>query len=110
MHHVKTGRRLDCGCVCAGKLEGDIDKARKREAAFKNKEQRKINFKRRKWKRSARGNEYLKIKDHVIVILHYMYPKKWKFALDNVSNEKNFNTREECVEAAFNALEELLYN
>ena len=110
MHHVKTGRRLDCGCVCAGKLEGDIDKARKREAAFKNKEQRKINFKSRKWKRSARGNEYLKVKDHVIVIFYHKNSGKWNFSLDDVFNKKAYKTREECIEAAFNALEELLYN
>ena len=36
MYHPESGRSLDCGCICAGKLEGDISKARARESAFKN--------------------------------------------------------------------------
>lgn len=109
MYHMETGRQLDCGCVCAGKLEGDIDKARKREAAFKNKEQRKINFKKKKWKCSSRGNEYLKIKNHLIVLFHFFDSDKWNFSIDNVFNKKAYATREECIEGIFNALEELLY-
>lgn len=110
MYHLKSGRSLGCGCICAGKLEGDINKARRREADFKNKQQRKINFKKKQWKRSARGHEYLKIKNHLVVIFHYKDSGKWNFALDNVFNKKTYNSREECLEAIFNALEELLYN
>lgn len=109
MYHMETGRQLDCGCICAGKLEGDIDKARKREAAFKNKEQRKINFKKKKWKCSSRGNEYLKIKNHLIVLFHFFDSDKWNFSIDNVFNKKAYATRDECIEGIFNALEELLY-
>lgn len=93
-----------------GKLEGDINKARRREADFKNKQQRKINFKKKQWKRSARAHEYLKIKNHLVVIFHYKDSGKWNFALDNVFSKKTYNSREECLEAIFNALEELLYN
>ena len=93
-----------------GKLEGDINKARRREVDFKNKQQRKINFKKKQWKRSARGHEYLKIKNHLVVIFHYKDSGKWNFALDNVFSKKTYNSREECLEAIFNALEELLYN
>ena len=109
MYHMETGKQLDCGCICAGKLEGDIDKARKREAAFKNKEQRKINFKKKKWKCSSRGNEYLKIKNHLIVLFHFRDSDKWNFSIDNVFNKKAYKTRDECIEGIFNALEDLLY-
>ena len=110
MYHLESGCSLGCGCICAGKLEGDINKARRREADFKNKQQRKINFKKKQWKRSARGHEYLKIKNHLVVIFHYKDSGKWNFALDNIFNKKTYNSREECLEAIFNALEELLYN
>lgn len=110
MYHLESGRSLGCGCICAGKLEGDINKARRRETDFKNKQQRKINFKKKQWKRSARGHEYLKIKNHLVVIFHYKDSGKWNFALDNVFNKKAYNSREECLEAIFNALEDLLYN
>ena len=109
MYHQETGKQLDCGCVCAGKLEGDINKARKREAAFKNKLQRKINFKKKKWKCSAKGHEYLKIKNHLIVIFHFKDSNKWKFSIDNQFNKTAYNSRNDCIEGIFNTLEELLY-
>lgn len=109
MYHQETDKQLDCGCVCAGKLEGDINKARKREAAFKNKLQRKTNFKKKKWKCSAKGHEYLKIKNHLIVIFHFKDSNKWKFSIDNQFNKTAYNSRNDCIEGIFNALEELLY-
>ncbi|MBP5451082.1 MAG: UvrD-helicase domain-containing protein [Treponema sp.] len=109
MYHLESGRSLNCGCICAGKLEGDIKKARKREVDFKNKQQRKINFKKRKWKKSSRGHEYLKFKNHLIVLFHFMDSNKWKFSLDNKFGTGSYNTRDACLEAVFDALEELLY-
>lgn len=109
MYHPETGIRLGCGCVCAGKLEGDINKARKREAALKNRLQRKINFTKKNWKRSAKGHEYLKIKNHLIVIFHFKETNRWKFSIDNQFDKKVYNSRNECIECIFNVLEELLY-
>ncbi len=109
MYHTESGRSLDCGCICAGKLEGDINKARKREAAFKNKQQRKINFKKKKWKKSARGHEYSKFKNHLIVLFHLMNSNKWKFSIDNKFSSGSYPSRNACLEAVFNDLEKLLY-
>lgn len=109
MYHPETGRQLNCGCVCAGKLEGDLSKARKREAALKNKLKRKINFKKKQWRRSAKGHEFLKIKNHLIVIFHFKDTNKWKFALDNSFSKTAYNSRNDCIEAIFNTLEELFY-
>ncbi|MCQ2610538.1 MAG: UvrD-helicase domain-containing protein [Treponema sp.] len=109
MYHQETGAQLDCGCVCAGKLEGNINKARKREAAFKNKLHRKVNFKNKSWKRSSKGHEYLKIKNHLIVLFHFKDTGKWKFSIDNQFNKTACNSREECLELIFETLEKLLY-
>jgi DNA helicase-2/ATP-dependent DNA helicase PcrA len=109
MYHLESGRSLGCGCICAGKLEGDINKARKREADFKNKQQRKINFKKKKWKKSARGHEYIKFKNHLIVLFHFMDSNKWNYTIDNKFSTGTYPTRDACLEAVFNALEELLY-
>lgn len=109
MYHMESGRSLDCGCICAGKLEGDINKALKREAAFKNKQQRKINFKKKKWKKSARGHEYIKFKNHLIVLFHFMNSNKWKFSIDNKFSSGSYPSRNACLEAVFNDLEKLLY-
>ena len=112
VHHMvhDSGLSLDCGCVCAGKLEGNIERAKKREAAFKNKEARKFNFKKRTWKKSGRGNEYLKIKNHIVVLFHFRDSDKWKYSIDNQFCKKSYNSRNEVIEAVFEALEKLLYS
>ena len=62
-HHMEHPRyrSLIAGCVCAGKMEGDIAGARQREAEFKNRQVRRANFLKKEWKQSKKGNEYLKI-------------------------------------------------
>lgn len=112
VHHMvhNSGLSLDCGCVCAGKLEGNIERAKKRESAFKNKEARKFNFKKRTWKKSGRGNEYLKIKNHIVVLFHFRDSDKWKYSIDNQFCKKSYSSRNEVIEAVFEALEKLLYS
>jgi len=43
MEHLEY-RSLSVGCVCAGKMEGDIAGAKHREAVFKSKQKRRMNF------------------------------------------------------------------
>lgn len=69
MEHPEYGP-LSVGCVCAGRMEGDVETAKRREAEFKNKQSRRLRFFQRKWKQSKKGNEYLKIDGHVIVLYH----------------------------------------
>ena len=104
MSHPQYGQ-LNVGCICAGKMEGDIEKARKREQDFKNKQSRLDSFMNRKWKISRNSNSYLKIKDHLIVLYFSKRYNNWKFSLDNVFAAEAFRTREECMRAAFEALE-----
>ena len=108
-HHMihESGLNLDCGCVCAGKLEGDVEKARKRESAFKNKDARWQSFRKRTWKKSGKGNEYLKIKNHLIVIFHFKDSDKWKYSIDNQFCKSSYNSRNEVIKAIFEALEKM---
>lgn len=70
VHHMvhPNYHPLNVGCICAGKMEGDIETAKKRENEFKNKEKRKENFLKLKWKTSRNGNSFLKNKKHHIVL------------------------------------------
>ena len=99
-------RSLGVGCVCAGKMEGDLPAARKRERDCKNREARRASFMKRPWKRSRSGNPYLKIKEHLIVLYHREGDPGWKFALDSVFSPA-YPTREEALGAAFAALDKL---
>lgn len=96
------------GCVCAGRMEGDIEAAKKRENEFKNRQARRVGFFKRKWKHSVKGNEYLKVDEHVIVL--YKTPNTsspWKYSIDMRFGNNRYTTREQCMAAAFESLESL---
>ena len=59
---------LECGCVCAGKMEEDYAAASKRESESKNLAQRRARWLTRKWKVSLSGNDYLKTDGFHIVV------------------------------------------
>ncbi len=109
VHHMDHPdfRSLGVGCICAGKMEGNIERAKKREQDFKSKELRKANFKGRQWKTSKKSNSYLKIKDHLVVLYHHPQKNTWKYAIDGVFCPETYHTRESAMDAIFEALEKL---
>ena len=107
MVHPQYGT-LNVGCICAGKMEGNVEKAKQRENDFKNKEARRQSFKNRNWKKSKNNNSYLKIKDHLIVLYYSQRNKNWKYSLDNEFCVEVFLTKEDVMDAAFDALEKKL--
>lgn len=125
IHHMVHPKYqpLGVGCVCAGRMEGDPEKARRREQDFKNKEARRENFMKRDWKRSKNNNPYMKNKNHVIVLYeikhnapgrsndtgHYAPQKSsgWKYSIDNLFCPEIFSTMEQAKLAAFEALEKM---
>ena len=107
MVHPKY-RSLSVGCICAGKMEGNVDEAKRREAEFKNRQTRRINFFKRKWKQSKKGNEYLKIDGHIVVL--YKFTKgneSWKYSIDNEFCNTVYTTRDRALSGAFESLEKL---
>ena len=105
MVHNSYGGTLNVGCVCAGKMEGDIEKAKKRERDFKNREARKESFMNRKWNQSRNGNPYIKIKNHLIVLYKKKGEEIWKYSIDNEFCPEIFKTKEDAMHSAFEALE-----
>lgn len=105
---------LIAGCICAGKMEGNIEAAKDREREFKNRISRKKTFLTRKWKTSAKGNQYLKINGHVVVL--YQAKDKdgndrgWQYSIDSEFCRKRYKTRELAMNAAFDALEKASEN
>ena len=98
-------RSLGVGCVCAGKMEGDPDGARRREREFKSKMQRRENFSKRIWKTSRNSNSYLKIRGHLIVLYNDRERGTWKYAFDGVFCRTAYTSREEALDGVFEALE-----
>ena len=109
VHHMihPNFRSLGVGCICAGKMEDNIEQAKKREQDFKSKESRRESFKNRRWKTSKNSNSYIKIKDHLVVLYYNKNYNNWKYSLDNQFCPEVYPTREEAIDAAFEALEKL---
>ena len=109
VHHMShpAFRSLGVGCVCAGKMEGDIAGAQRREADFKNREKRRESFLSREWKVSKNRNFYLKIGDHLLVLYYNPNNKTWKYAVDGQFCRELYKSREEAVNAVFEAFEKV---
>jgi len=110
VHHMvhPNYQALDVGCICAGKLEGDIEAAKLRESEFKSRKSRFENFMKRKWKESKNNNSYVKIKDHVIILYFDRKNGGWKFSIDGVFSKNSWQKKAEAKKAAFEMLEKLL--
>ena len=59
MQHPGYAGELEVGCVCAGRMEEDYERPRKRERNLRNAAQRRRRWLSRKWKTSGRGNAYI---------------------------------------------------
>lgn len=110
VHHMKHPNfgTLGVGCICAGKMEGDVEGAKQREQDFKNKESRRQSFLNRRWKRSKNNNSYLKIKDHLIVLYFSRQKNNWKYSLDNEFCVEVFPDSDSAKNAAFEALDAVI--
>lgn len=108
VHHMTHPRfrPLGVGCVCAGKMEGDPERARARERDFKNREARRSKFLARKWRVSKNGNKYLKIKEHIMVLYEDKQRGVWKYSFDGVFCRESFGDRDRAVCALFDRLED----
>lgn len=109
VHHMEHDnyRPLGVGCVCAGRMEGDIEGARKRENELKKKQNRKENYMKKKWKQSKNGNPYTKAKTHLVVLYKLKGKEKWIYSIDSRFCEETYNTKEEAMEAAFEVLDKM---
>lgn len=107
MYHENYGN-INAGCICAGKMEGNIDAAKLRERDIKSKAQRRESFQKRKWKTSKNGNSYVKVKNHIVVLYQRKTDGIWKYSIDNVFCVEIFESRDEAKNAAFEALEEII--
>lgn len=101
-------RRLSVGCMCAGKMEGNIEGAKRRETRLKNRQSRRMRFLKRKWRLSKKGNEYLRIDGHLVMLYNIAGTKNcWKYSIDKQFCNITYPTREQVMAALFDALEKL---
>jgi DNA helicase-2/ATP-dependent DNA helicase PcrA len=101
MTHPDYPGSIGAGSVCAGRMEGNYDKAEKREREYKNTQTRRRNFLKRKWKKSRKGNLYLTLDGVVVIVLPDKYlAGYWRYSVHNEMS-KNFPSLEQAKLAAF---------
>lgn len=105
MKHPNYHRTIGAGCVCAGRMEGDMERARARETAFKNRQSRRDTFLHLPRKRSRNGHEYIKYHGEIITLLEDKYKKgQWKTAFRN-GYSASFATKEEALASLFDEID-----
>lgn len=70
MAHPDYERTLDCGCVCAGHMSGDLVRAQSRDKAMRSRATRRAHFPKRKgWKISSKGVDHIKVDGvHLMIV------------------------------------------
>ncbi len=105
MEHHEFPRKIGAGCVCAGKMEGNVEAAKERETAFKNRQSRQETFLSSKLKRSKNGNEYFKYKGEIITVVKDRFrPGYYKSVCRNVFSDSH-PTKESALLDAFDMID-----
>lgn len=105
MRHPSYPRTIGAGCICAGRMEGDPERAKERENAFKHRQARLETFLKIPLRRSRNGNEYIKYKGEVITILQDKYKKGYYKTVCRGVYSAPFSTKEAAILDAFDTLE-----
>lgn len=69
MVHSDYPDALDCGCDCAGHMEGNKKRAKQRDSNMRRRAARRLKFPDRKgWRKSTKGNPYIKTDGYHCVV------------------------------------------
>src|SRR5204863_6057302 len=113
MRHPDYPEELGCGCICAGHMEQDYAAARQRERALRNSARRRVNWLRRDWRTSRRGNPYLNVDGWNVTTFRVQRQDGglvWHFRLVDraterrVTSQQAFMTEDEAKLAAFDLM------
>ena len=103
MSHPEYPKPLNVGCVCAEKMSNDYLGPKKKEKVLRNKASRRSRWLTRKWRLSAKGNDFLNVDGYNIVIYPNKFmPGKWSFGIDGKFSRNNFESKDKAKIAAFN--------
>jgi hypothetical protein len=109
MEHPTYRETLRVGCVCAGHMEEDPVRARKREADYKTERSRRLRWLQRTWRVSASGNEFLNTNDGFNVVI-FAKGSIWAGRIEHRSSgyqrtsKRPYRTSDEAKLAAFDAM------
>lgn len=110
MEHPDYSETLSCGCICAGHMEQNVLAAQKREARAQSATQRRARWLGRKgWRRSAKGNIYIRAEGYQITV--FGSGGGYRGVISNAATgfkhfgRRTFQTEETAQLAGFDALQ-----
>ena len=104
MLHDSYATTFDVGCVCAGRMSGDLDGARLREKTLRNKASRRSYWLSRHWRTSYKGNAYLNTDGFILVVFESVRNLgKWSYGIGGNFSHHTFNSEDEAKLALFDA-------
>lgn len=105
MEHPNFPRKIGAGCICAGRMEGDVERAKERESVFKNRLSRKETFLSMKLKRSKNGNEYFKYKGEIVTVLPDRFKKGQYKAVYGGNYTNSYSKKEDALLEVFEMID-----
>jgi hypothetical protein len=94
MEHDEYHETLDVGCICAEKMEDSANRPRRREQRMKNKSRRRANWLRRKWRVSEKGNEFINVEQHNVVVYRsrqFGHANRWRYRIEDAYGASSFS-------------------
>ncbi len=102
MRHEKFSEELKVGCVCAEKMSDDYIGPKNREKGLRNISSRRRNWITRKWRVSSKGNDFLNVGGHNIVVFSAKNKVGyWGFRIDSALSRENYEEKNQAKLAAF---------
>ena len=95
MRHPDYPQQLAVGCVCAEKMEDDYQAPRRREAPLRSRAARRAKWLKLKWRRSARGNDFIKVDGYRVTVFPITRAGKtgWGGIIVDEANDKTTRAR-----------------
>lgn len=111
MRHDAYPDILEVGCVCAGNMEQDAKRSKRREADVRNRSKRRAKWPLRKWSMSRKGNPILRVLGYFVTVFRRGSSWGW-FIVRRIDDQKWFSTELYATEwaakeATFDAFEKL---
>lgn len=107
MAHEHYPEVLGVGCVCAGNMEQDLQAPVVREAKYRSRAARRARWLDRAWRRSSKGNSWIKVDGYHIVLFPRM--QRWSALITTPYGIKEqlrhlYPTENDAALAAFDAM------
>jgi hypothetical protein len=103
--HDEWDDEIRVGCLCAEKLTRDRVNPRRREDELRKRAAARARWTTRRWRRSAKGNLYLKAKGHRIVVMPSRFVEGWTFSADGIFSRRTFPDELAAKRASYDGYE-----